>query len=132
MLIAAALSLLDLEALVRYYRVRKSALVLSVVASLGVIVFGVLPGIVIAVVLAVLLFFRRSWQPHGAVLGHVEGLGRVAQRRAVSRCARTPGHRGLPLGGASVLRELLSLPDPGPPCRRLNATRRGSSSNARR
>ena len=73
-LIAAALSLLDLEALVRYYRVRKSALVLSVVASLGVIVFGVLPGIVIAVVLAMLLFFRRSWQPHGAVLGQVEGL----------------------------------------------------------
>ena len=73
-LIAAALSLLDLEALVRYYRVRKSALALSVVASLGVIVLGVLQGIVIAVVLAVLLFFRRSWQPHGAVLGQVEGL----------------------------------------------------------
>ena len=74
-LIAAALSLLDLGALVRYYKVRKSALILSVVASLGVIVFGVLPGIVIAIVLAVLLFFRRSWQPHGAVLGEVETLG---------------------------------------------------------
>jgi MFS superfamily sulfate permease-like transporter len=74
-LIAAALSLLDLGALVRYYRVRKSALVLSLVASLGVIVLGVLPGIVIAIVLAVLLFFRRSWQPHGAVLGEVENLG---------------------------------------------------------
>ena len=74
-LIAAALSLLDLQALVRYARVRKSALVLSLVASVGVIVFGVLPGIVIAVVLAVLLFFRRSWQPHGAVLGQVEELG---------------------------------------------------------
>jgi high affinity sulfate transporter 1 len=71
-LIAAALSLLDLGVLVRYYRVRKSALILSIVASLGVIVFGVLPGIVIAIVLAVLLFFRRSWQPHGAVLGEVE------------------------------------------------------------
>ncbi len=74
-LIVAALSLLDLEALVRYYRVRKSALLLSLVASLGVIVLGVLPGIVLAVVLAVLLFFRRSWQPHGAVLGEVERLG---------------------------------------------------------
>jgi MFS superfamily sulfate permease-like transporter len=73
-LIAAALSLLDLGALVRYYRVRKSALILSVVASVGVIAFGVLPGIVIAIVLAVLLFFRRSWQPHGAVLGEVENL----------------------------------------------------------
>ena len=74
-LIAAALSLLDLGALVRYSRVRKSALILSVVASLGVIVLGVLPGIVIAIVLAVLLFFRRSWQPHGAVLGDVPELG---------------------------------------------------------
>ncbi len=73
-LIAAALSLLNLQALARYYRVRKSALVLSVFASLGVIVLGVLPGIVIAIALAVLLFFRRSWQPHGAVLGQVEGL----------------------------------------------------------
>ena len=74
-LITAALSLLDLEVLVRYYRVRKSALALSVVASLGVIVLGVLQGIVIAVILAVLLFFRRSWQPHGAVLGEVDTLG---------------------------------------------------------
>ena len=74
-LIAAALSLLDLKVLVRYYRVRKSALALSIVASLGVIVLGVLQGIVIAIVLAVLLFFRRSWQPHGAVLGLVESLG---------------------------------------------------------
>ena len=74
-LIAAALSLLDLGALVRYSKVRKSALILSVVASLGVIVLGVLPGIVIAIVLAVLLFFRRSWQPHGAVLGDVQELG---------------------------------------------------------
>jgi high affinity sulfate transporter 1 len=73
-LIAAALSLLDLDALVRYWRVRKSALVLSVVASLGVIVLGVLPGIVVAIALAVLLFFRRSWQPHGAVLGEVRDL----------------------------------------------------------
>ena len=73
-LIAAALSLLDLDALVRYYRVRKSALVLSLVASVGVIVLGVLPGIVLAIVLAMLLFFRRGWQPHGAVLGEVDGL----------------------------------------------------------
>ena len=72
--IAAALSLLDVAALVRYARVRRGAAVLSVVASVGVIVFGVLQGIVIAIALAVLLFFRRSWWPHGAVLGQVDGL----------------------------------------------------------
>jgi len=69
--IAAALSLMDLRVLRRYLRVRRSAFVLSLVATAGVILYGVLEGIVVAVVLAVLLFFRRSWWPHGAVLGHV-------------------------------------------------------------
>ena len=73
--IAAALSLLDLRALARYWQVRRSALALSLVASLGVIVFGVLQGILVAILLAVLLFFRRSWWPHGAELGRVDGPG---------------------------------------------------------
>ena len=72
--IAAALSLLNLGALRRYWPVRPSAVVLSVVASLGVILIGVLEGIVIAIFLAVLLFFRRNWWPHGAVLGEVDDL----------------------------------------------------------
>jgi high affinity sulfate transporter 1 len=74
-LIGAALSLLDVPALVRYWQVRKSALVLSVIASLGVIVLGVLQGIVIAIALAVALYFLRGWQPHGAVLGRVDATG---------------------------------------------------------
>ncbi len=90
-LIAAALSLLDLEALVRYARVRKSALVLSVVASLGVIVLGVLPGIVLAIVLAVLLFFHRSWQPHGAVLGELGDLGGWHNVERYSDARELPG-----------------------------------------
>ena len=73
--IAAALSLMDFAALRRYARVRKSTLVLSLVASVGVIVFGVLEGIVIAIVLSVVLFFHHSWWPHGAVLGQVDGVG---------------------------------------------------------
>ncbi len=72
--IAAALSLLNLGALRRYASVRRSALVLSLTASLAVIVLGVLQGIAIAIVLAILMFFRRSWWPHGAVLGRVDGL----------------------------------------------------------
>jgi len=72
--IAAALSLLDIATLVRFWRARPSAVVLSVVASLGVIFIGVLEGIVVAIVLAVALFFRRNWWPHGAVLGRIEGV----------------------------------------------------------
>ena len=46
--IAAALSLLNLPVLVRFWSVRRSSVVLSVIASLGVIFIGVLEGIVIA------------------------------------------------------------------------------------
>jgi high affinity sulfate transporter 1 len=67
--IAAALSLTNVTALRKYAKVRKSSLLLSLVATLGVIAFGVLEGIVVAIFLAVLLFFRRNWWPHGAVLG---------------------------------------------------------------
>jgi high affinity sulfate transporter 1 len=67
--ICAALSLADLHALARYWRVRKSALFLSLVTTAGVIFFGVLEGIVAAVALSVLLFFQRNWWPHGEVLG---------------------------------------------------------------
>ncbi|HET9723686.1 MAG TPA: sulfate permease [Actinomycetota bacterium] len=71
---AAAFSLMDLPILGRYLHVRKSALVLSLVATIGVVLFGVLEGIALAVVLSILLFFRRSWWPPGQVLGHVARL----------------------------------------------------------
>ena len=72
--IVAAFSLMDLRVLRRYLAVRRSALAISLVATAGVILLGVLQGIIVAVVLAILLFFRRSWWPHGAVLGRVDGL----------------------------------------------------------
>jgi len=72
--IMAAISLMDIPALVRFYRVRKTALALSLVATIGVVFFGVLQGILIAAILSILLFFRRSWWPEGAVLGYVHDL----------------------------------------------------------
>jgi high affinity sulfate transporter 1 len=73
--ITAALSLMDLGSLRRYAALRPSSLVISLVAAAGVIFLGVLQGIVVAIVLAILLFFRRNWWPHGAVLGEVPELG---------------------------------------------------------
>ncbi len=72
--IVAALSLMDLGLLRRYLRVRRSAFAVSLVATAGVVLLGVLQGIVVAVTLAILLFFRRNWWPHGAVLGTVESV----------------------------------------------------------
>ncbi len=71
--IAAALSLFDFALLTQMWRFRRSAVVLSLVASAGVILFGVLEGIVVAIVLSILLFFQRNWWPHGEVLGRVSG-----------------------------------------------------------
>jgi high affinity sulfate transporter 1 len=71
--IAAAFSLVDIATLRRYLAIRRSSFVLSLAASAGVIFFGVLEGILIAVVLSILLFFRRSWWPHGEVLGRIDG-----------------------------------------------------------
>jgi high affinity sulfate transporter 1 len=71
--IVAALSLMDLGILRRYLRVRRSALAISLAATAGVILLGVLQGIAVAVALAIALFFRRNWWPHGAILGKLEG-----------------------------------------------------------
>ncbi len=71
--IAAALSLVDIALLTRVWAVRRGAVVLSLVASAGVVFLGVLEGIVVAIVLSILLFFKRNWWPHGEVLGRTSG-----------------------------------------------------------
>ncbi len=73
--IAAALSLADFSALARYARVRKSSLLLALTAMAGVIFLGVLQGILVAIALSILLFFRRNWRPNGEVLGREPGSG---------------------------------------------------------
>src|SRR3954471_1073012 len=67
--VVAAVSLTDLGSLRRYWKVRRSAVVVSLVSTAGVIVFGVLNGILCAIALSILLFFRRNWWPHGEILG---------------------------------------------------------------
>ncbi|HMK93746.1 MAG TPA: SulP family inorganic anion transporter, partial [Thermoleophilia bacterium] len=89
--IMAAISLMDLPALARFYRVRKTALALSLVATFGVIFFGVLQGILIAAILSILLFFRRSWWPEGAVLGYVHDLKGWHSIERYPAAEQTPG-----------------------------------------
>jgi high affinity sulfate transporter 1 len=71
--IAAAFSLADFGMLRRVLEVRRSSFVLSLVATAGVVFLGVLEGILVAVVLSILMFFKRSWWPHGEVLGELPG-----------------------------------------------------------
>ncbi len=69
--IAAALSLFDLATLRWLWRVRRSELMLSMAALLGVALVGVLQGIVIAIALSMADFVRRAWHPYDAVLGRM-------------------------------------------------------------
>jgi MFS superfamily sulfate permease-like transporter len=71
--ISAVIGLFDLAPLSGYYRVSRVEFYLSIIATLGVITLGVLPGILIAVGLALLKLLSLAANPHDAVLGIVGG-----------------------------------------------------------
>jgi high affinity sulfate transporter 1 len=72
--IAACISLVDIQGVARLYRLRRSEFAFSIACFLGVALIGVIQGIFIAIGLALLSFIWRAWRPYDAVLGRVEGL----------------------------------------------------------
>jgi MFS superfamily sulfate permease-like transporter len=89
--IAAALSLMDFATMTRFLRIRSSAFVLALAATLGVVFFGVLEGILIAVALSILTFFKRGWWPAGEVLGRVGSLGAWHRTDVFPEAVQIPG-----------------------------------------
>jgi high affinity sulfate transporter 1 len=73
-IIVASISLFDAPALRHLWKVQKSEFAIAIACILGVALVGVLEGIVIAVIISILQFFQRSWQPYSAVLGKPEGV----------------------------------------------------------
>lgn len=71
---AAALTLIDIPAMVHLYRVRRSEFVLAISAMLAVAVLGPISGVVVAVSLSILNFLRLAWKPYTAELVRVDGL----------------------------------------------------------
>ena len=69
--IAASLSLADIPATRKLYTQRRTDFMISIAAFLGVALFGVLLGIVIAIAISVANVFRRAWWPYQATLGRV-------------------------------------------------------------
>jgi high affinity sulfate transporter 1 len=72
--IAAAIGLFEFGDLGRIYRIQRWEFWLSIVCTLGVAVFGAIPGIALAIVLAIIEFLWDGWRPHWAVLGQPEGI----------------------------------------------------------
>ena len=70
--IAAAIGLIEVTDLRRIYRIQQWEFWLSMACFAGVAVFGAVPGIALAIVIAVIEFLWDGWRPHSAVLGSVE------------------------------------------------------------
>jgi high affinity sulfate transporter 1 len=72
--IAAAIGLFEVTDLKRIYRIQQWEFWLAMVCFVGVAVFGVIPGIGLAIALAIIEFLWDGWRPHSAVLGRAHGV----------------------------------------------------------
>jgi high affinity sulfate transporter 1 len=72
--IASAIGLFEFKDLRRIFRIQRWEFWLSVVCFVGVAALGVIPGIGLAIVIAVIEFLWDGWRPHYAVLGRVDGI----------------------------------------------------------
>src|ERR1041385_8753668 len=88
--IAAAIGLFEFADLRRLFPIQQWEFWLSMVCFVGVAVFGVIPGIGIAIVIAVIEFLWDGWRAHFAVLGRVDGV------RGYHDITRYPGARCIP------------------------------------
>ena len=70
--VIAAIGLFEVSSIWRLRRVRDAEFGLALVALLGVLLFGVLGGVAVAVGLSIAVFVYRAVRPHDAVLGAVE------------------------------------------------------------
>lgn len=72
--IASAIGLIEVADLRRIYRIQRWEFWLSMACFAGVALFGAIPGILIAIVMAVIEFLWDGWRPHSAVLGRVDNV----------------------------------------------------------
>jgi len=72
--IASAIGLFEFTDLRRIWRIQRWEFWLSVVCTAGVAVLGAIPGIGLAIAIAVIEFLWDGWRPHFAVLGRADGV----------------------------------------------------------
>lgn len=89
--IYAAVRLVDVGEWRRIARFRTSELVLALLTTAGVLAFGVLQGIGIAVVLSILNLLRRLARPHDGILGRVPGLAGMHDVDDYADAEQVPG-----------------------------------------
>ena len=88
--IASAIGLIEVADLRRIWRIQRWEFWLSMGCLLGVALLGAIPGIGLAIVVAVIEFLWDGWRPHSAVLGRVDGV------KGYHDIARHPAARVVP------------------------------------
>ncbi|CAN5665207.1 SulP family inorganic anion transporter [soil metagenome] len=73
-IVAAAISIIDVRGYRELWKLSKAEMVLAVATALGVIIFDVLAGVLIAVMLSIVVALQRIARPHDAVLGDLPGV----------------------------------------------------------
>ena len=103
-IVSAAIGLVEPAAWRGLWDTDRVEFTIAAVTAAGVIAVGVLEAIIFAAGLSIIDVVRRSAQPHDAVLGWVERLGRWADV-SVHRSARRPGRRRVPARRSPLLRQ---------------------------
>ncbi len=89
--IAAAIGLFEVRDLGRLFKMQQWEFWLSMACFAGVVLFGAVPGILFAIVLAVIEFLWDGWRPHHAVLGRIDGVKGYHDISRHPEARRVPG-----------------------------------------
>jgi MFS superfamily sulfate permease-like transporter len=73
--IDALISLFNIKEMRHLYNVSRMEFWVSMLTVIAVIIFGVLKGIIIAVIFSIITILRKSASPHMAILGRIPGTG---------------------------------------------------------
>ena len=108
--IASAIGLIEVTDLRRIFRIQRWEFWLSIVCTVGVAVLGAIPGIGLAIVIAVIEFLWDGWRPVLRGPGSRRRPRGLPRHPALSRCP--PGSRpgAVSLGCAPVLRQRRTVP----------------------
>jgi high affinity sulfate transporter 1 len=89
--IASAIGLVEVSDLRRIYRIQQWEFWLSMACFAGVAVLGAIPGIALAIVIAVIEFLWDGWRPHFAVLGRVDSVRGYHDVQRYPQARQIPG-----------------------------------------
>lgn len=89
--IASAIGLIEVADLKRIYRIQRWEFWLAIVCFVGVAVLGVIPGIGLAIAIAIIEFLWDGWRPHSAVLGRAHGVKGYHDITRYPDARRVPG-----------------------------------------